>query len=332
MGAMHPKPISSDVQASALPLVVVCTPVYNGARYIAETMEAVQAQTYPNLLHVISENASTDQTGEILARYGSGRVPVLVSRSDETIPQMANWNRAVGLAPPDAKWIRLLCADDLMEPTAIAEMVELGESDPDVVLVGCERFRNGAVDDFFWPRGEAVFEGAEASRRYFEYRGTIMGPHVLVRRDVLQADGAVFDESIVCADNDMCLRVLRHGKFGFVHRPLATTREHMATVTTDKLMGWKVHFLEWLIYLDRYGPAIYGQQAFQALRRSYLNYYRRKMLWWRLLDRRPDVFDMHRQRLVAMGVKTGAAEFGEALVDWAAKKLSLRQGWVGYPF
>ena len=315
-----------------LPLVAICTPVYNGAKYIAETMDAVQAQTYPNLIHVISENASQDGTAAILEKYSNGRVPVVVSRSISTIPQMANWNRSVLLAPPEAKWIRLLCADDLIEPTAIEQMVAVGDSDPEVVLVGCDRFRNHAVDDFFWPRGQTVFNGADASRRYFEYRGTIMGPHVMARRDALEATGLAYDERLVCADTDMCLRVLQHGKFGFVHRPLCTTREHKGTVTTDKLMGWKIHFLEWLVYLDRYGPSVYAQAEFQSQRRKYLRYYRRQMMAWRYRDRAKAVFSMHHERLKEMAVRTTLFDDVDALIDWALKRLHLRAGWSGYPF
>ena len=46
-------------------LVAVLTPVYNGARFLRETMECVQASDYTNMVHVILDNASTDATPEI---------------------------------------------------------------------------------------------------------------------------------------------------------------------------------------------------------------------------------------------------------------------------
>ena len=63
------------------PLFVVVTPVYNGAKFIAEAMDAVQAQTYPNVLHIVLDNASTDATPDILKRYSNARVPVVVERN-----------------------------------------------------------------------------------------------------------------------------------------------------------------------------------------------------------------------------------------------------------
>jgi glycosyltransferase involved in cell wall biosynthesis len=67
-------------------LAAICTPVYNGQKYLAETLECVQAQTYPNLVHVILDNASKDSTPEIIERFKGGRVPLLVSRNPETVP------------------------------------------------------------------------------------------------------------------------------------------------------------------------------------------------------------------------------------------------------
>ena len=63
------------------PLVAIVTPVYNGEQYLAEAMESVQAQTYPNLVHVILDNASTDRTAEIIESFRGRKVPLLVGRN-----------------------------------------------------------------------------------------------------------------------------------------------------------------------------------------------------------------------------------------------------------
>ena len=44
--------------AIQLPTVAVVTPVYNGAKFLREAMLSVQAQTYPNLVHFVLDNAS----------------------------------------------------------------------------------------------------------------------------------------------------------------------------------------------------------------------------------------------------------------------------------
>lgn len=308
-------------------LVAICTPVLNGATYLREALDSVQAQTYPNLIHVVSDNASTDETAAILAEYANARVPVLSSRSDQIIPQMANWNRAIDLAPPTAHWVRLLCADDRIRPETIARVVALGESSPSIGLVGCGHTRNDTPENMRWGDTPLVISGHEACRRYFEYRGNLMGPHVLVRRDLLYAAGRPFDESLVLADNDMCLRVLQSADFAFDPAQLGFTREHDGAVSRDIIARRKLHFLEWLIYIDRYGPQVYSARHFQQFRKTYLRHYVRRMMTWP-----SDVQALHLARLRDYGIRIGLRKRCDAMVNWFGKHLGLQEAWVGYPF
>lgn len=90
--------------AEDVPLITIVTPVYNGARYLRETMECVQAQTYPNLVHVVLDNASTDETPQIIESFKGRRVPILTARNFDIIPQQANWEKAIRLTPSGAAY------------------------------------------------------------------------------------------------------------------------------------------------------------------------------------------------------------------------------------
>jgi glycosyltransferase involved in cell wall biosynthesis len=308
-------------------LVTICTPVHNGAEFLKECMDSVQAQTYPHLVHVVSDNASSDETAAILASYHNARVPVVTSRSGSLIPQMPNWNRAIDLAPKGSRWVRVLCADDRIRPDTIARVVALGESDPAIGLVGCGHTRNEAVEDMRWGNTPIVIDGHEACRRYFENCGSLMGPHVLVRRDLLYTHGRPFDESLVLADNDMCLRVLQNSAFAFDPEPLGFTREHEGTVSSDVIATRKLHFFEWLLYLDRYGPNIYSPEKFAKIRKIYLHYYVRKMLLWPR-----NVRAVHLGLLSRYGVQIERRMRLKAIGNWFGKRFGLQEAWVGYPF
>ena len=131
--------------ASEQPLVAVLTPVYNGGKYLAETMACVQAQTYPNLVHVVLDNASTDTTPEIISRYLNSRVPVVTKRNSALLPQRENYNATVALAPAEARYLKILAADDLMRPDAIARLVDVCERNPNVTTASCLDCYNGTV-------------------------------------------------------------------------------------------------------------------------------------------------------------------------------------------
>jgi len=50
---------------AALPQVTICVPVWNGARFVAETLDSITRQTYPNLRVLVSDDASTDGSAEL---------------------------------------------------------------------------------------------------------------------------------------------------------------------------------------------------------------------------------------------------------------------------
>ena len=63
--------------------LTVGLPVYNGARTLRETLDALLAQTYPSFEVLVSDNASTDSTPQILAEYVERDERVKVLRQPE---------------------------------------------------------------------------------------------------------------------------------------------------------------------------------------------------------------------------------------------------------
>ena len=112
--------------AIQLPTVAVVTPVYNGAKFLREAMLSVQAQTYPNLVHFVLDNASTDATPDIIKEFDGGRVPVVTARNEALLPIAQNWNRCVELGSQGNDYFRVLCTDESLQPTCIEKMVALG--------------------------------------------------------------------------------------------------------------------------------------------------------------------------------------------------------------
>ena len=126
------------------PLVAVVTPVYNGEPHLKHTLRCVQAQTYPNLVHVVLDNASTDDTPEQIRAAEGGRVPIQAHRNDKLLPQVENWNAALALCPPEAKYVQFLAADDLIRSDAIEKLVEAAEA---AMWRYADRFNIRALDE-----------------------------------------------------------------------------------------------------------------------------------------------------------------------------------------
>lgn len=114
------------------PLVSVGLPVYNGERFLEETIECILGQTHRNLELVISDNASTDSTAEICQRYAALDDRVRYHRVEANRGLAWNFGRVVDLAAgPYFKWAT---HDDLFDPDFIERGVAALESDSRYVL------------------------------------------------------------------------------------------------------------------------------------------------------------------------------------------------------
>lgn len=320
--------MTTDSPSSA-PLVAICTPVYNGEKYLVETMECVQAQTYPNLVHVIVDNASTDATPEIIQRFRDGRVPLLVSRNSSTVPVSLNMNRAFDMAPGHAKYFCQLCADDLIYPEAMTRMVELLERDSDVGLVAASE-ANPMYQG--WPAGD-IFDGFEMVAAYFRDQLPTAFAHCLFRKDMHDARKPHFyDVNLNNNDVDAALWAMCRSKIGYLHEPLVFTREHGETETTREMNQAKLHYAEWLVMLDRYGALALGEKEARLLGRRFKRYYFRRLLRWRYVDGNIDLVRRHLERLDIADARPTLADYVDAMADWPLKALGLRQHWNLYPY
>lgn len=304
-----------------MPLVAIVTPVFNGARYLAETMDCVQLLDYPNLIHVVMDNASFDATPEIISRYFNRRVPILTSRNKSTLPMQANFNRALGMVPAEARYFRLLCADDMATPNAISRQVEVAEREPEIGIVGCECCEPGARRDGL-SRKHEIFDGKEIVRGYLRREHTVLdGTQVLIRLSNRNQPPFYYDSAFRGAtDTDANLRTCLSGKFGFVHEALAMCRQHEFNHYTIFSRSY-FHMQEWLMLFDRYGPFVLDEQEYRARRSSYRRHYLRRLLLLRWRDGNKTAFKEHMALLSQYNDPAGWLDFTDALSEWAVRNL-----------
>lgn len=89
------------------PLITIITVVYNGEKYLEETIQSVINQTYDNVEYIIIDGGSTDGTLDVIRKY-ENRIDYWVSEPDKGIYDA--WNKGVSLSMGD--WIAFLGADD----------------------------------------------------------------------------------------------------------------------------------------------------------------------------------------------------------------------------
>jgi glycosyltransferase involved in cell wall biosynthesis len=106
--------------------------VYNGERYLGQTIDSLLSQTYGDFELLVSDNASTDGTEDICRSYATLDRRISYVRQHENIGAMGNFNYLASRATTD--YFKWCAADDLIAPSFLASCIEFLESQPDFVL------------------------------------------------------------------------------------------------------------------------------------------------------------------------------------------------------
>ena len=112
---------------SAMTKVTLLTACYNSASTIGDTLLSVNAQTYPNIEHIIIDGASSDNTVATVKNVGT-RVSKIISEPDKGIYDAYN----KGLEHVTGEIVGFINSDDFYcSDSVISKVVEIFE-DPDI--------------------------------------------------------------------------------------------------------------------------------------------------------------------------------------------------------
>ena len=102
------------------PRVSVCIPAYNYAHYLGDAIESVLQQNFDDWELVVCDNASSDNTTELVASYDDPRI--IYHRYKITVPPSYSFNRCYEAA--SGEYVLTLCADDMLAPDTLELLVE----------------------------------------------------------------------------------------------------------------------------------------------------------------------------------------------------------------
>lgn len=107
-------------------------PVYNGQRYLAAALDALLDQSFTDFELIISDNASTDETGEICRRYAAKDPRIRYIRQPRNIGLVPNHNFV--LREARGEYFKWAAHDDLYGRDLFARCVAALDEHPDVIL------------------------------------------------------------------------------------------------------------------------------------------------------------------------------------------------------
>jgi glycosyltransferase involved in cell wall biosynthesis len=128
------------------PLVSILIPTFNSSRYIERALSSARGQTHQNVEIVPHDNASTDDTWEIVSRHAAMDPRIKCFRNASNIGPLRNWQK--GLEQCHGEYVKVLWSDDWLEPQCVAACVKALESDPQAGLVFTGVISHGDDTDF----------------------------------------------------------------------------------------------------------------------------------------------------------------------------------------
>lgn len=219
-------------------LVCICVPTYNAGPTLARTLDAILGQTYRDILVLIVDNASSDNTVEIAKGCALRDSRLRVVPNAENLGAEGNFNRCLALAA--GEYTAIYHSDDLYDPSIVEREVRFLVDHAEAGAVFCmadtidEAGRPGRA--YRLPSGlkagaGGLYDFSSVFKAALRNGNFLFCPTALVRtriyRDEIKTwDGARFGSS---ADLDVWFRILLKHPVGIINEPLLKYRVSSAS-------------------------------------------------------------------------------------------------------
>ncbi|MBI1299288.1 glycosyltransferase [bacterium] len=208
-----------NTDTSSRPLVSVIMPTYNRGHLIQPAVKSVLGQTFTNFELVIVDDASSDDTAEVVASFQDDRIHYVKN----TINQGAAGSRNSGFRAASSKYITYLDSDDEYLPTKLEKQVQklesLEGSQLDCVLCGYKQ-TNRTKEVIIPSQRDTTYENV------LWFREIVNTAQLMARRECIEAVGG-WDSSLKTYDDwELILRLLKEYRFGVVPEALYIYHHH----------------------------------------------------------------------------------------------------------
>jgi len=210
----------ADTQTDVLVSIVVIT--YNSAKYVLETLESINAQTYHYRELIVSDDCSTDDTLDICLKWIEEnqdkyfRAELIAAESNTGIP--ANCNRGVNKAK--GEWIKLIAGDDILDKDCITNFMKFANNNPDasVISSSVQFFANTYTKENFY---KAIYTtdhkffyqdtSAQSQYKMLLWKNYVHGPSTIIKKSAILNVGDFDERYPFIEDYPMYLKLTKAG-------------------------------------------------------------------------------------------------------------------------
>ena len=211
------------------PRVTVCMPTRNRSHWLPRSIESILRQSYEDFVLLVSDNASTDDTPQVVASFRDPRLEYI--RLDEDIGLVGNHNKL--LERVESEYVLILPDDDLAYPELLERTVSVLDAHPRAGMVHANLDmidRSGDVlhSGVNWTYGlttDTVESGPEFIRESMRFSCRVCASTALMRTAALP-DGFFDAADFPPVDLGLWLRMALDWDMAFTANTLAGYRIH----------------------------------------------------------------------------------------------------------
>ena len=205
-------------------LISIVLPVYNGAKYLRESLDSVLAQTYTNWELLIVDDCSKDETPDIAQEYAQRDSRIRYYRNEENLRLPRNLNKGFSLTRGD--YLTWTSDDNRYRPEALEKMYQALQENANAQLV--------------YASYDVIDENDNLIETYIAKKGSIkrlvgfntVGACFLYTRKAYEAVGDYDHEMILVEDYDYWQRIAMRFKTVTVEQILYDYRRHSGALTS----------------------------------------------------------------------------------------------------
>ena len=222
----------ASLRSAADPLVTIAIPTFNRASWLKNCVSSALSQTYKNIEVIVSDNASTDETQEVLKTVADPRLRVVRQKSN--IGLLPNWNAC--LAEARGEYIVLLADDDTIAPRMLDQSIALIKNDPQIPIAIAQSDLYFSEIARRWrphsKRQTGIWNGTDVLEELLALPIFAGISTFVFRTQALRDSGGFPVDFPHAADLAACAPLLFAGKAGFINESGGTISLHNARETS----------------------------------------------------------------------------------------------------
>jgi glycosyltransferase involved in cell wall biosynthesis len=215
------------------PRISVITAVYNGSKYLSQTIDSVLAQSFGDFEYILVDDGSTDSSREIISAYKDPRIKLICHEQNKGLVAARN----TAFVHARGELIVLTDQDDVSKPERFERQVAYLDAHPEVALAATWEIE--------------IFEatGQEKVKKFRDYvglelryallfRNPLGNSTLMIRRSKVQTPAYALNYPL-CEDYNFIAKMSWIGGVALMPEKLVVWRDHGANYSTQKAAEMK---------------------------------------------------------------------------------------------